>query len=202
MKVFLATLISLLLSLAVLLILLLQYHLAHIKARGELMLCLKEAKGELHQFILHTEKLNWAIKNIDKAKYLILIPGLQAAAINSQKAKELIMKYQDLTLAHYLVKVTRLQQRCSQNPQVFMTPYQISLKGFKRRFDGTTSWRTKWQMQIKGKFEIAQLQIAEKKDRRINSQIHYRYSIKKANAWSRLPFSWDSLPSSLAHTSI
>ncbi len=166
------------------------------------MLCLKEAKGELHQFIFHIEKTNWAIKHIDKAKYLIFVPGLQAVAANTERAKELIKKYQDITLARYLFKLSRLQKRCRQSPQSFMTPYEISMKGFRRKFNGITIWRNKWRMQIIGKFEVAQVQIKEKKVSRMKPEFQYSYSIKEGNAWSLLPSLLDSSPSSLASMSL
>jgi len=202
MKIYLGGLIALLLSLGLLLILLTQHHLVQMKARGELVLCLKEVKGELHKFVTHTEKLNWAIKHIDKAKYLIFIPGLQAVAANSERAKKLVMGYQDFTLAQYLMKLTKLQKRCPQTPLAFMTPYQIGLKKFHRRFDGTTYWRKEWKTQIKGKFETAYIQIKEKKIKQLEPQFQYQYSIKRGSVFSLLPSLSGSLPSLSAHTSI
>jgi len=202
MKLFQASLTSLLLSLGLLLILLTSHHFQQMKARGELMLCLKETKGELHLFMTHIEKTNWAIKHIDKAKYLIFIPGLQAAAANTERAKELIKKYQDFTLARYLLKLSLLQKRCRQSPQSFKTPYEISMKGFRRKFNGTTIWRNKWKTQIIGKFEVAQIQIKEKKASRMKPEFQYSYSIKEGNAWSLLPSLLDLSPSSLASMSL
>lgn len=198
MKLFFIALCSVLLSKGVLLILLNQYHFQEIKARGELMLCLKETKGELHQFIVSVEKLNWAINHIDKAKYLIFIPGLQGVAVNAEKAKKLIQRYQDFTLGQYLLKLAGLQKRCRLSAHAFMTPYQISPKGFKRQFDGTTQWRRdKWNTHILGQLELAQIEIKSKKINRLNPEINYLYSIKKANVWSRLQSVWVSshLPS-------
>lgn len=202
MKLFLASLTSLLLSLGLLLILLTSHHFRQMKARGELMLCLKETKGELHQFMIHIEKTNWAIKHIDKAKYLIFIPGLQAVAANTERAKELIKKYQNLTLARYLFKLSLLHKRCRQSPQSFMTPYQVGRGGFSRKFNGTTIWRNKWRTQVIGKFEVAQIQIKEKKVARMRPDFQYTYSIKEGNAWSLLPSLLDSSPSSLAFISL
>jgi hypothetical protein len=159
------------------------------------MLCLKESKGELHQFIVHTEKINWAIKHIDKAKYLVFIPGLQAVAANTERAKELIKNYQDLTLVRYLYKVSLLQKRCSQGPSSFLTPYQIGPRGFQRHFNGTTMWRAQWKTQIIGKYEVAQFEIQNKKINRSSPEVNYRFSISEVNALSRLRSLLGSLPS-------
>lgn len=193
MKLFFIALTSLFLSLALLLMLLNEYHFRQIKERGELMLCLKETKGELHQFILLTEKLNWAIKHIDKAKYLVFIPGLQAVAANAEKAKNLIQKYQDLSLAHYLIKLTQLQRRCRLAPNAYKTPYLITVRGFKRHFDGTTFWRMEqWNTKIFGKYEYAQITISSKKGSLKNPEIKYQYSINKVSVLSLLPSLWAS----------
>lgn len=195
MKIFLASLTSLLLSMMLLLLLLTHHQLGELKARGELMLCLKESKGELHQFITHIEKINLAIVYLDKGKYLILIPGLAAVATNTERAKKIIQKYQDLKLGQHLIQMTRLHKRCPQAPQTFLTPYQIGALGFKRHFNGTTIWRKKWSTYTRGRKEVASIFIKEKNTMRLKPKITYQFSIKKANAWSLLPSSLGSSPS-------
>lgn len=195
MKIYIAGVISLLVSLGILLLLITKIHLEELRARGELMLCLKETKGELHQFIIKTEKINWAISHIDKAKYLILIPGLAAVAANTERAKELIQQYQNLTLAQYLLSVSKLHQRCRQGPQSLMTPYQISVTGFKRHFNGTTMRRKKWSTYTRGTQETAFISITEINSKNFELKVGYQYSIKKGNVWSLLPSSLGLLPS-------
>lgn len=203
MKLYLAALVSLLLSLGVLLFLLTHHQFKQMKARGDLMLCLKEVKGELHDFIILTERMNWAIKHIDKAKYLVFIPGLQAVAANAEKTKKYIQKYQDFTLTQYLLKLTKLKRRCHMSPSSFMTPYQITVSGFRRHFDGTTQWRNEqWSLQILGQVELAQIQIKDKKSAQQKPQVTYSYSIKKVNALSVLPSFWASSLLPWASTSL
>lgn len=110
----------------------------NLKERTNLILCLKEIKGEegeLHHFI---GKTNWAIQNITRAKVLAtLIPGLQMGAMKAEAMKKLIQQTQNLRLFSYLKKIARLKgQGCPLPFNLVQSPYQLSVQGMKRNHEG------------------------------------------------------------------
>lgn len=203
MKILLASLLALKLSFCVLLFLICEREYSALKERGKLMICLKEVKGESHLFIERIEKLNWGIRNADRAKYLMaLFPPLIPVAANAQKAKEVMSQMQNLLLLKYLMKLGQLKIRCRIHQETFSTPYQITAQGFRRNFEGVTQWRKKWKIKINSKQEQILVQVNPQTIRSLKPKVQYLYSISEVNQWSAFPFSWVSSSWSQASSSL
>lgn len=193
MKLLLASLLALKLSFSVLLLLICEREFSHLKERGKLMICLKEVKGESHLFIEQIEKLNWGIRNADRAKYLMaLFPPLVPVAASSEKAKKVMIQMQNLLLLKYLMKLGQLKMSCRIQQETFSTPYQITAQGFHRNFEGVTLWRKKWKIKINSKQEQILVQVNPQTIRSLKPKVQYLYSISGVTPWSAFPFSWAS----------
>ena len=203
MKLLLASLLALKLSFSVLLFLICEREFSHLKERGKLMICLKEVKGESHLFIEQIEKLNWGIRNADRAKYLMaLFPPLVPVAASSEKAKKVMMQMQNLLLLKYLMKLGQLKISCRIQQETFITPYQITPQGFRRNFEGVTLWRKKWKIKINSRQEQVQVLLNPIKIRSLKPQIQYHYSIREVNRWLVFPSSWASSSWPVASSSL
>lgn len=203
MKLLLASLLALKLSFCALLFFICEREFSHLKERGKLMICLKEVKGESHLFIEQIEKLNWGIRNADRAKYLMaLFPPLVPVAANAQKAKEVMSQMQNLLLIKFLTKLGQFKIHCRIQQETFITPYQITPQGFRRNFEGVTLWRKKWKIKINSRQEQIQVLLNPIKIRSLKPQIQYYYSISEVNQWSVFPSSWASSSWSLASSSL
>jgi hypothetical protein len=105
-----------------------------LQRRTELFLCVKEAKGELSEFIKFIGKTNWAIKNLNRAELIMMfIPTGQVSAMNAEKLKSLILKSQDVRLFSYLNSLKKIKTKgCKIDLRMFITPFELSLGTFKR----------------------------------------------------------------------
>jgi hypothetical protein len=105
-----------------------------LEKRTEILLCLKETKGEFERYFAFMGRTNWAIKNIRKAQLIaFLIPGLQGAALNADKIKKIITHAQDLSLLAYFKKLNELKdQNCPLDPRMILTPFELGVTGYKR----------------------------------------------------------------------
>lgn len=106
-----------------------------LKKRSELFLCVKETKGELNQFLHFMGKTNWALKNLNRASFIMmLIPGLQGTASNVKKMKKAIILLQNFKLVSYLKTINDLRQKgCPFEPNLAITPFKLSpLSGLER----------------------------------------------------------------------
>lgn len=190
MNLLLSSLIFIKLCLCLLLFFICEMEFSKMKRRAELMICLKEVKGETHQFIEMIEKVNWGIRNADKAKYLaIFIPALIPVAANSEKAKKVMIHYQNMLLPKYILKISSLISKCKISSQTMLTPYQIHTNGFKRNFEGVTIWRKKWKIKISSKEELMTVELTPLRVRSLKPQIQYKYLIREEKLWSAFPFS-------------
>ena len=203
MKILLISLLALKLSFCILLFCICEKEFSHLKERGELMICLKETKGESHNFIEQIEKINWGIRNADKAKYLaILFPPLAPVAASSEKAKKVMMELQNLLLLKFLFKLTQLKIRCRIHHETLTTPYLITVRGFRRNVEGVTIWRKEWNIKINSRKEQIRARVTPQSIRTLKPQIQYQYSISEVSPWSALRFSWASSSWSLASSSL
>src|SRR5690606_10842268 len=86
-----------------------------LEKRTHLYLCVKETKGEFHEFMKFMGRANWAIKNINRASLvMIFIPGLQKFALDAQKAKKYIQYVQNGRIVSYLKTLKDLKDKqCS-----------------------------------------------------------------------------------------
>ncbi len=105
-----------------------------LEKRTEILLCMKETKGEFQRYFAFMGRTNWAIKNIRKAQLIaFLIPGLQAAALNADKIKKIIIHAQDLSLLAYFNKLNELKNKgCPLDPRMLLTPFELEVRGYKR----------------------------------------------------------------------
>lgn len=125
----------------------LQKSFRHLEKRTELFLCVKEAEGELVRYMKFMGRTNWAIKNVDKAKLIMMfIPGLQGGALEAEKAKKTLILLQNGRLIPYLKKVSELKSRaCPLDPGILITPFMLSGAVYQRSADGTARLRKeKW----------------------------------------------------------
>lgn len=116
-----------------------------LERRTHLFLCLKETKGELHDFMKFMGRSNWAIKNINRASLVMLfIPGLQGAAMDAQKAKKYLQYVQEGKVISYLNTLKNLKQKgCPLDPRMFITPFQIGTRLLVRDESGGARLREK-----------------------------------------------------------
>ncbi len=124
------------------------FHL--LEKRTELFLCVKETEGELTRFMTFMGRTNWAIRNVEKAKLIMLfIPGLQGGALEAEKAKRTLMLLQTSSLIPYLKKVAELKSKgCPLDPRILITPFALSGSGYQRESDGAAKLRKeKWTHQ-------------------------------------------------------
>jgi hypothetical protein len=166
----------------------LQKSFSLMKRRTHLFTCVKETKGEFHDFMKFMGRSNWAIKNINKASLVMLfIPGLQGVAADAQKAKKLIQKFQTLKLALYLKTLANLRARkCSTDPRMFLTPFQIS-KGFSRDHHGAAKLREeKWTYYFLSKPYLLQIEINASAFESLEPNIEYKAEEKGAKLSSLL----------------
>lgn len=118
-----------------------------LQKRTHLFLCVKETKGELNNYLRLMGRTNWAIKNINLAKWvMIFIPGMQGVAMNADKMKEVLIQYQNISLPLYLHKLHQIKKnKCTLDPRMYMTPYELGGMGYKRGISGSAKLRKmKW----------------------------------------------------------
>ena len=115
-----------------------------IEKRTELFLCTKETEGEIHQYMKLMGRTNWALKNLQKARLvMILIPGLQGAALDAEKLKRALILYQNLNLFPFMKKLAQLKSRsCPMDPRILITPFQLAGAIYQRGADGTAILRS------------------------------------------------------------
>ncbi|MES2527377.1 MAG: hypothetical protein V4598_09825 [Bdellovibrionota bacterium] len=121
------------------------FHL--LEKRTELFLCTKETEGEIYDYMKLMGRTNWALKNLQKARLVMLfIPGLQGAAMEGEKLKQALKLYQNLGLVPFLKKMADLKSRgCPMDPRIFITPFQLGGSVYRRGLDGTAILRSsKW----------------------------------------------------------
>ena len=118
----------------------LRFSFNGLKRRTELFLCTKEVKGELHQLLKFTGRTNWAIKNTKKLSLVMaFIPGLQGAAVNTERAREFLKRAQDLKYKYYLSSLLTLQLKgCPVDPAMYRPPWKLS-----RNADGSLELKEK-----------------------------------------------------------
>lgn len=164
----------------------LQRSFSHLKNRTQLLLCVKETKGELNRYLLFMGRTNWGIKNINKIKWLmVFIPGLQGAAANAEQAKRLLISLQDSTLLLYLSKLAQLKaQGCSLDPRLLQTPFELSGRGYARDHTRAAKLRsTKWDYYFLHRPYGLTLNITSKSLEAINPTINYQVKENKVTSF-------------------
>lgn len=125
----------------------LQRSFSLLQKRTHLFLCAKETEGELKNYMTFMGRTNWAIGNINKAKWVMaFIPGLQGAALDAEKLRRLLKHTQNLALVPYVKKITQLKARgCPMDPRLAITPFRLTVSGYVRDSHGRARLRKeKW----------------------------------------------------------
>lgn len=147
MNLFLVMMIACLSGVLILCALKLQRSFRLLEKRTELFLCMKETEGEFVRYMKIMGRTNWALKNLDKVKYVaVFFPVLAPLAVNAEKAKKQLLLLQNLTLVPYMKKLSDLKRRgCPLDPRMIKTPFELSALGYARSHDDTAKLRsTKW----------------------------------------------------------
>lgn len=105
-----------------------------LQRRTELFLCVKETKEEINLFIKFIGRTNWAIKNINRAKLIMMfLPLAPATTLNAQKLKKFLIHAQDIRLISYLNSLKKIKAKgCQLEPRLYITPFELGLGSFKR----------------------------------------------------------------------
>lgn len=151
--------------------------------RTELFLCVKETKGEFNNYMKFMGRTNWLLKNTSRAQLVMfLIPGLQGAAMNADRLKRVVKHIQNATLVVYTKKMIDLKNKgCPLDPQMLLTPFELSLKGYKRGIDDTAILRKKeWTYYFLKKPYLLTLKINAQGFERIHPEIKYKAMEKGA----------------------
>lgn len=172
----------------------LQLAFSNLKNRTHLFLCVKETKGEFHNYMKLMGRTNWAIRNTTRASLVMLfIPGLQGAAMDAQKLKRAIKLYQNsIVLISYLEKLSSLKSKgCPIDPRMFITPFRLGGSLYERDSSGAAILREKeWNYHYYKKPYALSLKVQASKYESINPQISFQAEEKMA----KLSSLYSSLP--------
>lgn len=160
-----------------------------LEKRTHLFLCVKETKGELHDYLKFMGRTNWAIKNINKASLIMMfIPGLQGIAADAQKAKKYIQYAQEVRLISYMKTLSLLRERkCSTDPRMFLTPFKLGSRLLKRDAHGAAELREeKWTYYYLSKPYLLQIEINASGFESLKPRIIYKSEEKAAKLSSLL----------------
>lgn len=159
-----------------------------LERRTHFFLCVKETKGEFHNFMKFMGRSNWAIKNINRASLVMLfIPGLQAVALDAQKAKKYLKYVQEGMLVSYLKSLKDLKdKRCPLDPRMFITPFKLGSHLLKRDSEGAVILKEeKWTYYYFSKPYLISLEVNAGKWEKVLPRISYQ-SEEKAGKLSSL----------------
>lgn len=116
-----------------------------LRARSTLLLCTKEAKGELRDLLALMGRTNWGIKNLERAKLLAaLFPGMGMASKSAEDVKKGLQLIQDAKMLSYLRTIGSLRVKgCPMDFLFIQTPFETAGPRLKRNQDGTIKIRSK-----------------------------------------------------------
>lgn len=160
-----------------------------LQKRTHLFLCVKETKGEFHDYMKFMGRTNWAIKNINKASLIMMfIPGLQGVAADAQKAKKYLQYVQEARLVLYVKKLADLRGRkCSTDPRMFLTPFKLGSRLLKRDAHGAAELREeKWTYYYLSKPYLLQIEINASGFESLKPKLTYKSEEKAARLSSLL----------------
>ena len=159
-----------------------------LEKRTHLFLCVKETKGEFHSFMKFMGRANWAIKNINRASLVMLfIPGLQAVALDVQKAKKYLQYVQEVKLVSYLKTLKDLKDKsCPIDPRMFITPFKLGARLLRRDKEGAAILKEeKWTYYYFSKPYLIGLEVKPGKWEKVWPKINYQ-TTEKAGKLSSL----------------
>jgi hypothetical protein len=149
-----------------------------LEKRAHILLCVKETKGEINRYLKFMGRTNWAIENINRARLIMmLIPGLQGAALSGDKLKDALIHLQDASLILYFKTINDLKKRsCPIDPRMLLTPFEIELKGYKRDLEGAAKLRKKeWSYYFLHLPYAVSLEVTASSYKRIKPKIKYQF---------------------------
>lgn len=162
----------------------LRHSFKTLEKRTTIFLCVKETKGEFHQFIKFMGRTNWGIKNINRVSLIMMfIPGLQGASMNAQKLKTTLKRAQDVRLISYLKTLRNLRTKsCPIDPRMLITPFRPA-----RDNDGALKLREKqWTYYYLLRPYALSLEINLQDYESIHPRIQYKTEEKGAILFSLL----------------
>ena len=158
-----------------------------LEKRTQLFLCVKETKGEFHQFMKFMGRTNWGIKNINRVSLITMfIPGLQGASMEAQKLKKYLQYSQGMRLVSYLKTLNDLRTKsCPLDPRMYITPFKLGTRLFQRDAEGAVVLRErKWTYYFLSKPYLLQIKIDLQNWERPKSQVSYQTEEKAAKLFS------------------
>ena len=171
-----------------------------LQKRTHLFLCVKEAKGELNQFIKFTGRTNWAIKNLNRAELIMMfIPLGQISTMNTKKLKSLLINSQDIRLISYMNHLKKMKSKgCKLDLRMFITPFELGLSTFKRDKEQAVILRKKkWSYSFYSKPYLLNLQIHSERWETPSPYITYKTEEKTVTPSSVLRHVFSFAPHSL-----
>lgn len=117
--------------------------------------CFKEYLGAKREYIYQVGRLNWMIDNVDTAKWIALvIPGMQGAALNIHRARQIMQKVQFTYHVLYMKKITpMIFNECRLSPFIVKRlPYQMKagFLSFKRNLKGVAKLKKRtWKESLR-----------------------------------------------------
>lgn len=160
-----------------------------LEKRTHLFLCLKETRGEFHQFMVFMGRTNWAIKNINRASLIMMfIPGLQGVAMDAQKAKKYLQYAQEIKVVSYLKILKDLRGKsCPLDPRMVITPFELGTRLLSRDSEGAAKLREKkWTYYFLSKPYLVNMDIEAQGLERVNPKMNYHFAEKGAKLSSLL----------------
>lgn len=167
----------------------LNHSFSLMKKRTHLFLCVKETKGELHEFMLFMGRTNWGINNLNRASLIMaFIPGLQGAALDAQKAKKYLQYIQEGRLLLYLKTLADLKRKsCPLDPRMLLTPFELGERLLKRDSEGAAKLRRKeWDYYFLQRPYLLSIRVDARKYSRINPRMSYETAEKGVKSLSLL----------------
>lgn len=183
-------LIFILMSLVLLCGLELRRSFRQMQKRTKLFLCVKQTKGEFHEYMSFMGQTNWGIKNLNRVSVItIFIPGLQGVSANADRAKKLLQYVQEGRSALYLKTLKDLQKKrkCPIDPRMYLTPFALGNRFFKRDGEGALVLRENvWSYAFLLKPYVLELEINTTAWERSRPKMSYKASEKGAKLSSLL----------------
>lgn len=160
------------------------------QTRTRLFLCVKETKGEFNEFMKFMGQTNWGIKNLNRVSVITLfIPGLQGVSANADRAKKFLQYVQEGRGAFYLNTIKDLQKKkgCPIDPRMYLTPFQLGSRFFKRDGEGALMLRENtWNYYFLLKPYVLALEVDSASWERAKPRMIYKASEKGAKLSSLL----------------
>ncbi len=124
----------------------LEHSFRLMKKRTNLILCVKETKGELDRYFVTMGRLNWVLKNIRLAQAAaIFFPPIAPYVLYAEKLRRVTKGLQATALIPYFAKIIELKKRgCPLDPRLAINPFVLGKDfGFQRTSLGAAKLRSK-----------------------------------------------------------